>query len=81
MWAGIFILIALMLLNPSLKAFKEYSGDIETNKRKVVYKRVANYLIFSVFEKKVYEIGYVDDASEEYSEKYTGFVRNFWRKD
>lgn len=75
------IVIVLIFLNPSLRAFKEYNSDLETKGQKVVYRRVSNYLIFSIFEKVVYEVDRYDDAEVKSSERYTGFLRNFWRRD
>lgn len=69
-------LIVLWALNPSMKQFKEYANDFTSTHRKVVYKRIKNYLVYSVYEKQVVTIEdgeYVPHPPT----RYKGFCMNF----
>lgn len=77
----IIILLVLMYFNPSLNTFKEYDASIDPIEEKTVYRRVSNFLIFSIFEKKVYEVHDDGWSRYKYSYKYTGFLGNFWERN
>lgn len=74
------ILILMILLNPSYRAFKEYAGDLNTSTKKWVCKRVSNYLIYSVYEKTVVYMNRYDRwvEKEGEGERYIGFLMNFY---
>lgn len=74
-------LICLCVFNPSMRAFKEYAPEVETKIYKTIYKRVANYLIFSKFEKLTYEIDEDGYTKLKYYQSYTGLMGNFWKED
>ena len=65
---------ALMLIfNPGLTAFKNYSIEI-TDTRQTLYKRKANYLLFSFYQKQWRD----EDSAEINTESYIGILGNFY---
>jgi hypothetical protein len=73
-------LSTLWLLNPSYSSFKQYAPDWTSTKRKVIYSRVKNYLVYSVYEKTVMVYDPEDQQlKEESSVRYRGFLLNFFK--
>lgn len=73
------VVVALVILNPSYSSFKEYAGNLNTSTKKVVCKRVSNYLIYSVYEKHIVHINSNDRWVEQpVGEQYIGFLMNFY---
>ena len=73
------ILLLLMLLNPSYTRFKEYSQELTNARRKVVYKRTFNGLVFSIYQKKIFDVYEGKTPTPKKSEKYLGFFMNFFK--
>ena len=73
-------LIGLIILNPSFKKFKEFGGELETKTHKVTYRKVANYILFSIYEKETADVDDDGGIYERYTRTYTGFAGNFWRR-
>ena len=71
------LLLILMLLNPSYTRFKEYSQELTNAQRKVVYKRTFNGLVFSIYQKQIFDIEEDEPPTPETPEKYLGFCMNF----
>lgn len=69
----------MVILNPSIKKFKDFSYELEAGEKKVVYRKVSNFFIYSIYEKKIFEVDEYGYITEKYSEKYIGFMGNFWR--
>ena len=72
------IIALLLIFNPGLTAFKNYSSDI-TDARQTLYKREANYLLFSFYQKQWRgREGMDEDLTEIYTENYIGILGNFY---
>ena len=85
LYALLSILTAMCLLNPSMKKFKEFTGELdyfyktksdiydELPKFQIVRKRTFNFLLLSI-----YEIGESDTLGEYTSKsRYVGILSNF----
>ena len=76
---GVFLLILLLLvifLKPSHGRFKEYVGDRDANGYKLETRKVADYLLYAVYEKSAFKTrngNYV----LKYTESFTGYLLNF----
>lgn len=71
------VLLILILLNPSYTSFKEYTTDVNTTRKRMICRRISNYLIFSVYQSQIV----VWDEGEyvyEPSKKYIGIWMNFY---
>lgn len=75
-----FLLIAIMILNPSVKRFKEFCNQTESKNIETAYRKIKNYFIFSVFEKETGEMDEYGEVSNRRTSMYIGFMGNFWRK-
>lgn len=76
---GAAILIVLIILNPSYKAFKEYCGTLNASTQKMIYKRTGNYLVCSFYESHtvIKSDGYWEVSGEK--ELYFAMGMNFFR--
>lgn len=73
------IIALLLIFNPGLTAFKNYSIEL-TDTRQTLYKREANYLLFSFYQKQsrgIPDMG--EDAAVIDTENYIGILGNFYR--
>lgn len=78
------IVFILWLLNPTYKDFQEFAAERNSTQWEVGFKRVNNYIIFSIYEKTT--VFYDDDIGRKYTrvsktvrEKFTGFLKNFYK--
>lgn len=64
------IIVILVITNPSIKTFKEFSGNTDT-----MITRESNFLIFSIFAEKEYA------TDEKYGSKkyFLGIALNFFK--
>lgn len=62
--------VLVVLLNPNLASFKNYAHDVGDYPT-TIYKREANYFIFSVYIKQ----------TRDYTKEYYGFVGNFFPRE
>lgn len=69
----------MSLLNPSYTRFKEYSQGITTSTQKVIYKKIFNGFIFSIYQKQLFNIDEDETPTPKKSEKYLGFFMNFFK--
>lgn len=65
----------LLLLNPSMQKFKEYTGSRGTSSD--VFKRKFNGLIFSIYERQTFWVDEYDRTGPNMPEKYLGVLMNF----
>ena len=61
------LLLLFIILNPGMKQFEEFTGM--TEERRVYIRRTANYLIYSIYERRFYD--------NPVPKKYTGILMNF----
>lgn len=67
-------LLLLVLTNPSKRDLEEYAPvEYESAREKRVYRRTANYLIFSFWE-----VDILRRRGEIYSLRYVGCLKNFF---
>jgi hypothetical protein len=72
------VIALLLIFNPGLTAFKNYSIEI-TDARQTLYKREANYLLFSFYQKQWRgREDMQEDLAEIYTENYIGILGNFY---
>jgi hypothetical protein len=73
------VVVIMILLNPSYDSFQEFATDYKNKTRVIVDSRVHNYLIFSVYEKKI--LNFEDDPDNpkvEDDKRYVGIFLNFF---
>lgn len=74
----VIVLLLMIILNPSYNSFKQFATDYKNKYRVVVHSRLKNYILFSIYEKKVLNL-YEDEQhpTVEEDKKYVGILMNF----
>lgn len=78
----IIAIILLIILNPSIKNFKEFVGY---NEKQSVVKKTRNFIVFSRYDLYIYTNSHFNNTVElvgldgyYFHYKYVGFCLNFW---
>ena len=69
---------AMALTNPSYEEFKAFTAEHSGTLHRVEWRKVHNYLLWSVYQKDVFERKYDDDKFKlVFSQQYRGMLLNF----
>lgn len=73
------LVLCLIITNPGLNRFKEYTPDQRTTHHYALWKRSANFLIFSIYELSSFDReSREDDFQKTRESKYLGIGMNFF---
>ena len=68
----------LILTNPSLKDFIEFSNELDTKRVQYNYNKENNFIIFSIFRKSAYDVQGLRRYKELKSVRCIGVLKNFY---
>lgn len=76
------VVVILILANPSLQRFKDFNDKTVTSREeKLHFRRSANFLIFSVYERSFQKRGPYVNQMQIDKDVYIGILTNFFQVD
>lgn len=76
--AIIVVVAVMMILNPSVRRFKDFAADVNIKNQRYVLKRTQNWLLFSIYKKELHSYNSDIEAMDILSsETYLGIFLNF----
>lgn len=76
---GVFLLVLLLIvifLKPNHARFKEFVGDRDANGYKLETRKVADYLVYAIYEKSAFRTN-GRAFRLKYTEQFKGYLLNF----